>query len=109
MKPRQFKQLLSVPLKERVALVCEGLEHLGSRLRLLASEIDQQPAGVGLELLAGVAGEEAGKALILIDIFRSPGASQCSDFASARTSKVSTYPSCSIVRWSTTGSRTEQN
>ena len=75
-KPRQFKQLLSFPPKERDALICEGLGLLGSRLRLLASEIDQQPVGVALELLAGIAGEEAGKALILIDIYRSPRASQ---------------------------------
>ena len=67
---------MGLPPNERVILVCAGLTHLGDRLRVLKEEIEAQSPGVAAELLIGVAGEEAGKSLILLDLYRSPAASQ---------------------------------
>lgn len=79
MKPRQFKKLLTLPKGARDALLIEGLEAIGANVARLAGEIakcNEVEAYRAAGLTRNVAREEAGKFLVLMDLFRSPASSQ---------------------------------
>lgn len=79
MKPRQFKKLLTVSKGDRDALLIEGLEAIGSNVSRLANEVEkcnEVKAYRAAGLTRNVAREEAGKFLVLVDLFRSPDSKQ---------------------------------
>ncbi len=77
MKTRQFQQLAGLPPAQRDALVEEGLSLLAERLQTIATELTAAKSPtLGTELATNVAGEEAGKALLMLDVYRSPNATQ---------------------------------
>lgn len=78
MKTRQFKQLAGVSKSRRAALVLEGLRLIASNVTSLAQELDRcnEAQATRASRLAYNAGrEEAGKFLILLDVWRAPDAS----------------------------------
>ena len=79
MKTRQFQQLAGVPRADRADLVLEGLRAIAENVGALASELkkcNEARALRAAELVYNAGREEAGKFLILIDVWRSPGAGQ---------------------------------
>lgn len=75
MKSRQFAQLAGVSQKRRDTLLLEGLYLIADNVERLALEVDQcDSAGAcrAAELTYNAGREEAGKFLILADLFRAP-------------------------------------
>ena len=89
MKTRQFRQLANLPPPKRAALVVEGLLAIGANVATLAKELEQcneASADRAARLVYNAAREEAGKFLILIDVYRAPAVDQptiCRQFARA--------------------------
>lgn len=78
MKARQFRQLAGVSKSRRARLVLEGLRLIASNVSSLAQELEKcnEARATRASRLAYNAGrEEAGKFLILLDVWRVPDAS----------------------------------
>lgn len=79
MKTRQFKQLGSMPKAARDTLLADGLGRVAENVTAMIREIDettQISAVRSTRLMWNVAREEAGKFLVLIDLYRVPDADQ---------------------------------
>ena len=75
MKTRQFKQLAGSSGRKRAELLIEGLEAVAANVSALATEIERcnvADARRASRLVANIGTEEAGKFLILLDVYRSP-------------------------------------
>jgi AbiV family abortive infection protein len=75
MKTRQFHRLASVSPAARLPLVVQGLEAIGRNVQRIAAQIeacDDAKAYGAARLMHNVGREEAGKFLILLDVYRSP-------------------------------------
>jgi hypothetical protein len=79
MRPRQFQQLAGLPIRDRDALVVEGLQAIGRNVSAISAELqacDDPVLSHAARLLRNVGREEAGKFLVLLDVYRAPGADQ---------------------------------
>jgi hypothetical protein len=79
MKTRQFKQLANISSSRRDALIIEGLTAISCSINTIVSELEScEKAGTPRagRLLRNVGFEEAGKFLILLDLYRCPNADQ---------------------------------
>lgn len=75
MKTRQFKQLAGLTGTRRTDLVVEGLGAIAGNIGALADEIEaclNAGASRAAQMVSNVGVEEAGKFLILLDVYRSP-------------------------------------
>lgn len=76
MKTRQFHRLAAMSAGARLPLVVQGLEAVGANVARIADQIetcDDAGAYGAARLIRNVGREEAGKFLILLDTYRSPG------------------------------------
>lgn len=79
MLPRQFSQLASMSRTKRDPMLAEGLVAIGENVISLASDIEKCREGDACRaasITRNVVREEAGKFLILMDIFRTPSTKQ---------------------------------
>ena len=79
MKTRQFQQLANLPRPTRDALVVEGLLAIEANVAVIADGMEaciKVDAFRADRMLHNLAREEAGKFLVLIDAYRSPGVDQ---------------------------------
>ncbi len=79
MKTRQFRRLAGESLVRRRELVVEGLEAIGANVLSLASELEKCESSEAFRagrLVLNAAREEAGKFLVLLDVWRAPDAAQ---------------------------------
>jgi AbiV family abortive infection protein len=73
-EPRAFTRLLQIEPQARVGLITEGLDHIAEHVETLREDVrrlDEEGRVRAATILSQTADEEAAKALILLDIFRS--------------------------------------
>lgn len=74
MEPRSFKCLLQLNKRTRCDLIAEGLDHIAEHVEVLREDVlrlDELGRRRSATILSLTADEEAAKALMLLDIFRS--------------------------------------
>lgn len=79
MKTRQFNRLAGLPRDRRRELVLEGLLDIGENVAILGDELERCNAARAFRaarLVHNAGHEEAGKFLVLVDVFRAPEAGQ---------------------------------